>query len=265
MILVAAYLLRQKTRPTSEEAAALMEQHLLLHHGRELSHSMAPGVGQGQVRFSVSNVTNDRPIDEVFKNYILTSDGGFRYLGQPTKYEVVTYAFESGDPPEPTRLALVFARTAGEMQGAEAPPPGLAPFLERGARWEALGHWGDAALCYAIGLHVAGLNPELNLRLGRALTRFPRELGAAYQVLERVAEALPARADVQAALGRCMAAIADHDEIPLQGPSREDVRRMAIARLEAAARLDPGDTELAADLATQRAVSGGGTEESFYD
>lgn len=264
MNLLAAYLLRQKTRPTEEEAHQLIATNLLLHHSKEAVQTLSREADSSLLRVCISNVTQDRPVDELIEHYIRHSGGG-RYLDHPASFEVVTHAFDSGSPPEPTRLALVFARSVEEMKGTTALPSVYEPFVERGARWEALGHFGDAAVCYAVGLRLCGVHPELNLRLGRALMRFPRELGIALRALEQAAEALPGRADVQATLGRCLVAIADNKDVEIQGATHDDLRRMGVARLESAVRLAPDDTDLGAELATQRRLTGKPQEDSFYD
>lgn len=124
------------------------------------------------------------------------------------------------------------------------PQPSVQEFLARGNRWEALGLWGNALLCYLIGQSLYTDDLDLKLRAGRVQLRQPNLVGAAYRPLLEVAESRPCAAEAAAALAECYLLLADNPRTEIHGSTRAELRDWALMHLERAATLAPDDSSV---------------------
>jgi hypothetical protein len=234
MIPVAFYVLRERSRPSEEEARSFLMSCVLQCEGVDLTSG-------GNLAIHISNVM--RPSEDLGKDFevFIRQSGGEKYQGKPREYKWQFFEAETGDPPELTYLALVFA-----LQGAKAKPmppqPSVQEFLARGNRWEALGLWGNALLCFLIGQSLYPDDLDLKLRVGRAQLRQPNLVGAAYRPLLEVAESYPCAAEAAAALAECYLLMADNPQVEIRGSTRDELREWALMHLERAAALAPEDS-----------------------
>jgi hypothetical protein len=236
MIPVAFYVLRERIRPSEEEATSLFMSCLRQCEGVDLTSG-------GQTVIHISNVM--RPSEDLGKDLeaIIRQSGGERYQGKPGEYKWQFFEAQTGDPPELTCLALVFA-----LQGAKASPvlpqPSVQEFLTRGSRWEALGLGGNALLCYLIGQNLYPDDLDLKLCVGRAQLRQPNLVGSAYRPLLEVAESRPCAAQAAAVLAECYLLVADNPQMEIRGSTRDELREWALMHLERAAALAPEDSAI---------------------
>lgn len=234
MIPVAFYVLRQRTRPSEEEATSFFMSCVLRCEGVNLTSG-------GQLASHIANLM--RPSEDLAKDFevFILQSGGDKYQSKSREYKWQFFEAQTGDPPELTCLALVFA-----LQGAKASPvppqPSVQEFLARGNRWEALGLWGNALLCYLIGQSLYPDDLDLKLRAGRAQLRQPNLVGAAYRPLLEVAESRPCAAEAAAALAECYVLLADNPRAEIRGSTREELREWALMHLERAAALALDDS-----------------------
>jgi len=220
----------------------------------------ALAAGDDQLRFCLSNPTEpDRNVGADLTAFIRSS-GGQHYLDAPGDYQVERYLADTGDPPEPTAIALVFARDASE-QPLDEDAQG---WLDRGQQWEALGRWPDALQCYQMAVEQFPKNPELLFRLGRACMHLPGQLPRAYPHLREAHERAPERPAYARQLALCLMAVADDEAIEVRGTSREALRSQALLLLEAAVAADPGDSEAGEALASLQRVLGVDDEDVFF-
>ena len=216
MIPVAFYVLRERSRPTEEEARSFLMSCVHQCEGVDLAWG-------GQLATHIANVM--RPSEDLSKDFeaFIRQSGGEKYQGKPREYKWQFFEAETGDPPELTCLALVFA-----LQGAKAKPmppqPSVQEFLARGNRWEALGLWGNALLCFLIGQNLYPDDLDLKLRVGRAQSAAAESGRRGLPTVARSSRISPLRSGGSRRIG---GVLSPHGRQPATGDSRFDAGRVA--------------------------------------
>lgn len=231
---VVFYVLRERTRPSEEEARSLFMSCVRQCEGADLTSG-------GQYTSHIANVM--RPSENLGKDFeaFIRQFGGEKYQSKPREYKWQFFEAQTSDPPELTCLAIVFALQAAEASSG-LPRPSVQEFLARGSRWEALELWGNALLCYLIGQSLYPDDLNLKLRAGRAQLRRPNLVGTAYRPLLEVAEARPCAAEAAVALAECYLLMADTSSVEIHGATRDELREWSLMHLERAAILAPDDS-----------------------
>ncbi|MEW6386986.1 MAG: hypothetical protein AB1491_05655 [Thermodesulfobacteriota bacterium] len=266
MLLIESYILRQHTRPTMEESTLLVAHIMDTHYGGMLEAlKKALDAGSELQRQNCANLMKpDLKVGQEIRNFIISS-GGERYLNNPSQYEVRVHHLETGDPPEDTCIALVFQRqVALARDDQEGDDDQIQVILQRGQRWEHLGHWQDAILCYQMGLDKIPGHPELLFRLGSVQMRITPQLAAACESLKKAYEASPDRAEYARQLAHCFLELADRTDIEIRGVSRQDLRNHALVLLERAAALEPANEALLRELGSLRKRLGIEEDDIFF-
>jgi tetratricopeptide (TPR) repeat protein len=264
MKLLEGFVLRERTRATNDEAVILVVEAMSQRLGDRgealLAVLKSLESTEAEMRLSSANVqVAGGNVSDLVNDYI-ESCGGDRYLKDTANYEVAVYDFLSGDPPEDTCVALVFAREGQEV--AEAGED-VAKFLGRGDKWESLGRWGDALQCYQAALREHPEHPELLFRLGRAELR-SGVLIPATKSLKQAYEACPERGDIARELGRAYLAVGSRPDLEVQGATHDDLKQKGMLLLERAAALLPDDADAASEAAKARLELGCEDSDLFF-
>jgi tetratricopeptide (TPR) repeat protein len=244
MKLMAAYVLRARTRPTFEEARELMRICLA-----ELASSAdslpEPLVPSSEVKICVSNLMQSGDVEELLPDYVRDSGDG-QYLDTPEKYRVIDFSGNTGSENEPTAIALAFSlHNAGAVRDRNSASAG--EYLARGRRWEALGRTGDAFHCYFIGLDLAPDDPQLLLGLAGVELELERPVYAYEHALRAVALS-PDSAASALVFARCCLKCLESQVTVEGGGTREDLYRFALTSVQRARVLDPENEEAASLL-----------------
>lgn len=260
MIPIAFYVLRERTRPSEEEATSFLMSCLLQCGKAELVDVLTSG---GQLATHIANLMRpSKDLSRDFKTFIQHS-GGEKYEGKPREYKWQFFEAQTGDPPEPTCLALVFSLQSAK--GSPIPPqPSVQDFLDRGSRWEALELWGNALLCYLIGQSLYKDDLDLKLRAGRAQLRKPDLLVAAYRPLLEVAESRPCTGEAAAALAEYYLLVAVSPRADVRGSTRDELREWALMHFERAAALARDDLAIRAKRDSLRERLGADPSLDFF-
>ncbi|NWG14676.1 MAG: hypothetical protein HXY20_14205 [Acidobacteria bacterium] len=213
---------------------------------------------QGQSPMSLSSLMVDGDVHQMIDK-LIRSEGGGRFLDSPALFEIKYFQAETGNPPEPTAVALVFDRKSQPAALAQS----LSEKLGRAREWERLGRVGDAMLSYRVALDAHPDNPELLYGLALLQKRFWRLLPRAVTALKKCREARPECAEYALALAECYQGVLDHD-IQIVGASAEDIREKIVDLLAAAARLKPDEPSISERLRKARAAAGSHGEEGFF-
>ncbi|MBL3598384.1 MAG: hypothetical protein JMN25_00775 [gamma proteobacterium endosymbiont of Lamellibrachia anaximandri] len=234
MIPVAMYVLRERTRPSNEEATSIFLSCVRQCQGVDLTSG-------GQVVHYIANV--QRPSEDLDRDFeaFIRESGGEKYQNKPREYKWRYFEAQMDDPPERTCIALVFS-LQGVNAGQLMPRPSVQEFLLRGSRWEALGLWGNALLCYLIGQSLYQDDLDLKLRAGEGYLRQPDLAPAAYRQLLEVAESRPCAQEPASALAECYLLMADNPRSEIRGSTRDELRAWALMHLERAAALAPDNS-----------------------
>lgn len=252
---VAFYMLRERVRPSAEEASWYLMEYLALCEGAEPSG--------GHLVSHISSLTRPtKDLSKDFRGFIMNS-GGQKYQDKPREYKWRFFEAQTGNPPEPTCLALVFALQ--EANAIPAPPKSsVQAFLDRGASWEALGRWGDALLCYLIGQELYPEDLDLKLRAGIAKLKRSQLAPWAYRALLDVAEERPCSSEAALALAECYVLCADNPRAEIRGSSRQELRDWALMHLERSAAMRPDDGSVRARRDTLRRRLGADPALDFF-
>ncbi len=266
MKLYGQYLLRKNTRPSTEEATFLLGR-CLIELGVDVKALNA--LEALSLTFHVSNLPfeTEKTVSEYMNAFIATT-GGKIFIEKPDKYVIHCLEFDSGDPPEPSCAAFVFSNEDAINKDSDA--KAIAMFIERGKRWEEIGHIGDAIHCYSIALEIYPDTHEILYRLGSLMMKDNAEcsgiyLRKAFDFHQNQPEYLVALARhyCEMSSGSVICVVVDQDMQPIQVGSKEWQHR-ALTLYERAFRLDLSKPEIKADLEQLRTTMNISASFSFF-
>lgn len=255
MASIAYYVLRERTRPSEADAFAYVLDCEFVKNRQDLDGMLQ---GRGLVPIYAANPTPPGNVFQLIEQFIRANNGG-KFLDMPGVYEITYFHTKTGDPPEPTCIAIVTDKT---KDGTDPDLP-VKEIVDRGRQWEALQRYGDEMLTYRVGLEGHPDHPELLYRQALVQKRFWPLLPKAIEGLTKSRDARPDRAAYAAVLAECYQAAMDRN-IPIVGASADEVRQLIINLLETACRLDPNDPLIAERLRSARGASSGGNEGGFF-
>ena len=249
MKLIKTFVLRQRTRPSEQEAFSM----LLECCSADPEVGLDAMSGSGKTPVETASLVREGDVHSML-NELITRAGDRRFLDS-ARYLVKRYSAKSGPDHEPTVIALVLERDAPGAQVTQS----IRELLDRGRQWESLGRTGDAMLCYRVALGAHPDDIDLEFALATLQMRVPPLLPQAAVALRKCREARPERADYAVALAEAYQGALDH-KIPFKNTSVESVRAMIVDLLSVANRLAPNDTSIAARLNVARTAAddGGG-------
>jgi hypothetical protein len=250
--IVETFILREKTRLSELEAHRLLELSISSIMGKSYSEAFLDLTLNGNIKIYISCLmlfVNDMSVALI--ELIKTSPNGEIYLNNPGAYEIKYLNYETGNPPEDTRVAIVFANNF-EQSDDQILPIEVSEFVERGSHWEKLQRWGDALQCYRIGLDLFPDANNLRLCLSSIMLKFDFLLPNAYKILTELFNELPVDGKVAYQLGKCCQLIADSQFTEIKDISREKCLSIALCHLERAAVIMHTDNQVYQDLITLR-------------
>ncbi|MGC1617501.1 MAG: hypothetical protein WA765_03330 [Candidatus Acidiferrum sp.] len=253
MALLYSYVLRQKTRPSEQEATLLVTERLLATPELGID-ALAPG----EFRIASSSLMMEGDVYKMIDG-LIRSEGGGKFLDSPDLYEVRYIRANTGDPPEPTCIAFVLDR--------KAPPANLLQSvgekIERARQWEGRCRLGDAMLSYRVALDAHPDHPDLLYGLAMIQKRYWQLLPPAVAAFKKCREARPERIEYAVALAEAYEAVIAH-KIPIVGASVTDIQEEVVDLLAAASVLKPDDHSIKERLKSARAACKTRGEEGFF-
>lgn len=256
MGLVRSFILRQRTRPSMEEGACILAEHLILHFPELLIEALPGG---GEAVTALASLMVDGDVRAMMDAFIRSEDGG-KFLDSPNLYEVKYIDTMTGDPPESTCIALVLDRESNAAELTQS----LGEKLARARKWERLGRFGDAMLSYRVSLDAHKDDPDMLYGLACVQKKYWPLLPSAVEALKKCREARPDRAEYALELAECYQGVLEHETIRIVGASPADIREKIVDLLTIAARLRPDDPAILRRLRDARAGLASGGEEGFF-
>jgi hypothetical protein len=228
MKLIAAYVLRARTRPTFAEANELIHLCLAELASNADSHT-EPLAPSGETKICVSNLMRSGNVEKLLWDYVRDSGDG-QYLDAPANYRVVDFSANTGPENEPTAIALAFS-----LQNAETirdpSKTSAVEYFARGRRWEALGRTGDAFHCYFIGLNLTPDDPQLLLGLAGVELQLDRPTYA-YKHAARAVALSPASAASALVFAKCCLKLLESQVTIEGGGTLDDLYRFALTSVQ---------------------------------